>query len=109
MDSLQLPASLQAIVAKRKGGVYNIRGINYQILYTIYRLLEEFTTETGVKKVFQLEGIEDLDSYKFNEKSLANEFIQLKCKSDNLSVDDFINQILPNLLEVYDAEPNSSF
>jgi hypothetical protein len=109
MSNTNLLASLEAISLKRKGGVFNIRGINYQVLYSIDKLLHEFISDNGKNKLFQLEGVEDLDFYTPLEKSSTGEFIQLKRKNESIETDDFVKDILSNLLEVYDVNRESSF
>jgi hypothetical protein len=117
MNDFQLPISLEAIAekklkelaTKRQGGVYNIRGINYQILYSIKRLLEDFAGDATVEHRFSLEGIEDLDCVTQSENGTIRQFVQLKCKNENLKYADFTSQILPNFLETFDVEQSVSF
>ena len=99
---------LETLVNTRKGGVYNIRGIVYQAVYTVYRLVYEFSSDVNDNSVFQLEGVEDLDFYRLHNSS-SGEFIQLKCLDENLKASQFTHNILPNLLEVYDKTPDVRF
>lgn len=100
--------TLETLVNTRKGGVYNIRGIVYQAVYTVYRLVYEFSSDVNDNSVFQLEGVEDLDFYRLHNSS-SGEFIQLKCLNENLNTSQFTHNILRNLLEVYIKEPNARF
>ncbi len=100
--------TLESLVNTRKGGVYNIRGIVYQAVYTVYRLLQEFTNDVNDQSTFQLEGVEDLDFYRLHN-SQSGEFIQLKCLDDNWKISQFADKILPNLLEVYDKVRDAHF
>ena len=80
--------TLQSISEKRKGGVYNFRGIGFQLHYTILKLLTEFQNESyGIKK-FQLEGVEDLDMF-----GLQNEFFQIKCLNTEIDATSFSEKI----------------
>ena len=92
------------LVQERKGGVFNIRGISFQVNYTIWRLLIEFQEDGGNTKKFQLEGVEDLDFYE-----LRSEHIQIKCLNKSLGANDFSKKILPNLVEVFEQAPESRF
>lgn len=71
-------------------------------------MLCEFSDDVNAPSIFQLEGVEDLDFYRLNNKQ-SGEFIQLKCLDENLKTSQFINNILPNLLEVYVYSPNAHF
>ena len=108
MPNNQSIKTFESLVNTRKGGVYNIRGIVYQAVYSVYRLLCEFSDDVNAHSVFQLEGVEDLDFYRLHNKQ-SGEFIQLKCLDENLKTSQFINNILPNLLEVYVYSPNARF
>ncbi len=105
---MQQLKTLESLVNARKGGVYNIRGIVYQAVYTVCRLVYEFTNDVNDGSAFQLEGVEDLDFYRLHNSS-SGEFIQLKCLDENLKASQFTDKILPNLLEVYDKVPDARF
>lgn len=96
---------LEKLLLRRRGGVYNIRGIVFQLHYTLWRILYEFGKETNTEQIFQLEGIEDLDFY----FDYQNEHIQVKCLDKNLDANGFGENILPNLLEVFEHKPDSLF
>ena len=68
--------TIETLVNTRKGGVYNIRGIVYQAIYSVYRLLYEFRDDVNAHSVFQLEGVEDLDFYRLHNKQ-SGEFMSL--------------------------------
>lgn len=68
--------TIETLVNTRKGGVYNIRGIVYQTVYSVYRLLYEFSEDVNANSVFQLEGVEDLDFYRLHNKQ-SGEFMSL--------------------------------
>jgi hypothetical protein len=100
----KIPSTLEPFVKERTGGVYNIRGISFQVYYTIWRLLSEFVKSTSQSKMFQLEGIEDLDIY-----NIYGEFVQIKCLNKPLDANMFAENILPNWIEVFIIEPQSRF
>ncbi len=103
--NIQSLSGLQSLLTHRKGGVYNIRGILFQVHYTLWRLLHEFAKDTKEEQLFQLEGIEDLDYY----LDFQNEHIQVKCLDKNLDANGFGGDILPSLLEVFEQKPDSLF
>ncbi|MCB0575001.1 MAG: hypothetical protein KDC61_10605 [Saprospiraceae bacterium] len=103
--NIQSFSGLQNLLIRRKGGVYNIRGILFQVHYTLWRVLLEFGKEAKEEQMFQLEGIEDLDFY----LDFQNEHIQVKCLDKNLDANGFGEDILPNLLEVFEQKPDSLF
>jgi hypothetical protein len=65
---------LDAILKTRWGGAVNIRGIRYQILYSLLRAFDIYNQEDS--NVFlRLEGIEDIDLIGFHYQ---NEYVQVK-------------------------------
>ena len=89
---------IEIIYDKRTGGKNAIKGFDYQMKYSILRMLREFKDIDLSKDIkFNLEGLEDIDIKLANNKNL----IQVK-NTDNLD----INNLLSNFLKVY-FEDNS--
>jgi hypothetical protein len=65
---------LDAILSTRWGGAVNIRGIRYQILYSLLCAFDIYNQE-GSNVFLRLEGIEDIDLIGFHYQ---NEYIQVK-------------------------------
>lgn len=104
---IERPIALEGLLHSRKGGIYNLRGIIYQINYTIWRLLTEFSKEEEPNLLFQVEGIEDLDFHAHLSECTMSEYTQIKCL-DKFDIDDF-HGIVKNLLDVYVSAPTSKF
>lgn len=104
----QLPPSLDQLIKRRKGGRVNIRGIAYQLQFSIYKVLSELSLQ-GSNIVIRLEGIEDLDE--INKIQVGeNTYYQVKFKQSPLSASTLWSLgVIQNFLEVYLVNPNSLF
>ncbi len=65
---------LDTVLRTRCHGAYNIRGIRYQILYSILRAFDLFSGDERTVSI-RLEGIEDIDLLGF---SIGDEYVQVK-------------------------------
>ncbi len=94
---------LDSIFSKRFGGAVNIRGISYQIRYSILRAFELYD-----KKIesLTLEGIEDLDLKGFFYDD--DTFIQVKTSASSWKWHQ-IKKPLVNFIEIYKVNPNAKF
>ena len=95
--------NLDAIFAKRLGGSYNIRGISFQIRYSILRAFELY--ENAIRSL-TLEGIEDLDLKGITIDD--NTFIQVKTSGNPWKWHQ-IKQPIINFIETYKINPNGKF
>ncbi len=94
---------LGAIFAKRLGGTYTIRGISYQIKYSILRAFE--LHENKIESL-TLEGIEDVD---LNGLHLDdNCFIQVKTSEEPWKWSQ-LRAPIKNFIEVYKLHHNGKF
>jgi len=101
-----------ALFKSRFHGAINIRGIRYQILYSILRAFELYDNKTQAASI-TLEGIEDVDVEVIGFK-IFNEYVQVKSASkpwawSNLK--SYKNKIGPiqNFLEAYRVDSDSNF
>jgi hypothetical protein len=101
-----------ALFKSRFHGAINIRGIRYQILYSILRAFELYDNKTQASSI-TLEGIEDVDVEVIGFK-IFNEYVQVKSASkpwawSNLK--SYKNKIGPiqNFLEAYRVDSDSNF
>ncbi|MBP0020373.1 MAG: hypothetical protein J7647_22815 [Cyanobacteria bacterium SBLK] len=70
----EITQDLDAIFKTRWHGAVNIRGIRYQILYSVFRAFELYN-EKHARSVLRLEGLEDIDLIGLYHQ---NEYIQVK-------------------------------
>ncbi|GAA4045951.1 hypothetical protein GCM10022409_35030 [Hymenobacter glaciei] len=103
----ELDEYIQDITVRRTGGVINLRGMKYQLLYACYKMLSELTP--GSEAIIQLEGLEDLDVHNTIVVGQA-EYIQLKTSVNAMNAGSFWDLgILQNFLEVYRGSPDATF
>lgn len=95
--------SLDAIFKQRFGGAVNIRGIRYQILYSLYKTLHSMCADASAE--VRLEGIEDLDIIGL---SVDNQYIQVKTAEQTWNFAK-LKDPLKNFLEVMRKEPTAQF
>ena len=103
-----LPASIDLLLTRRSGGRVNLRGIDYQLSYSILKTLQVLNADTPSTQV-RLEGIEDVDIL---HKLYINsqQFYQLKYTSDRLTAARLWEMgVLQNFLEVYLLVPETEF
>lgn len=95
--------NLNSIFNKRYGGSANIKGISYQIKYSVQRAFELFNNN---KMSITLEGIEDLDlkGFFFDD----NTFIQVKTSEKEWKWHQIQKPII-NFIEVYKVNPDAKF
>ncbi|RZJ85006.1 MAG: hypothetical protein EOO20_20550, partial [Chryseobacterium sp.] len=100
---------LELLAKKRTGGAINLRGINFQVLYSVSKILDHLQNdETG--KHIRLEGIEDLDLNTPQLELNSCQYIQLKTSQNSLNASTFWTMgVLQNFLEVYAADSTSQF
>lgn len=98
----ELGSSLDNIFKMRYHGASNIRGIRFQILYSVLRSFDLYTNNINF---IRPEGIEDLDLIGL---SLENEYIQVKTSINKWNWSK-LKEIIPNFMEVLKKEPNSNF
>lgn len=100
----QFVSSLDILRAKRTGGSQNIRGIEFQILYSCYCILQKLTDE---HLEMRLEGLEDLDCIGMTE---GNEYIQLKTSKNTIGAHDIWElKVLQNFLDTYMIDSTAKF
>ena len=97
------PDSLDAILRQRFGGAVNIRGIRYQILYSLFKTIESIQTNAGAE--VRLEGIEDLDVIGL---SVDSQYIQVKTADQTWNFAK-LKDPLKNFLEVMRKDPTARF
>lgn len=95
---------LDEFLRARFHGADNIRGIRYQLLYSILAALDLCHPDEGVESV-QLEGIEDIDLLGFN---VGNRYVQVKT-SKNPWPFHGLKDPLEKFLETYREAPDSEF
>lgn len=96
--------TLEKIAEKRIGGAVNIKGINFQILYSILSILKFL--KPGQQNTIVLEGIEDLDLY----LDTGDEYIQAKTSNTDIDASKFWDLgVLQNFYQVFRIKPASSF
>lgn len=102
----EIVKSIEFLANKRSGGRVNIRGIGFQLFFSINKALS-LLHEENIS--FRLEGIEDLDvSHKLQIGS--QEYYQLKYKNRKLSALDIWKlKVIQNFLEVYIINPEALF
>lgn len=107
-SKIEIPASLDLLIRKRKGGRVNIRGIAYQLQFSIHKVLSELSLQ-GSDIEIRLEGIEDLD--KINKIQVGeSKYYQVKFKQNPLNASSLWNLgVIQNFLEVYLVNVNSRF
>jgi len=103
-------SDIDTIFKLRYHGAANIRGIRYQILYSVLRAFDLYK-ENNAEDSIRLEGIEDLDLIGL---SLEDEYIQVKTSQEPWNwgkLKSYKNSKGPieNFLEVYRVNPNCRF
>lgn len=103
-----IPASLDLLIRRRKGGRVNIRGIGYQLQFSIYKVLSSLSLQ-GNDIEIRLEGIEDLDEISRIQVG-ENKYYQVKFNQKPLNASTLWNLgVIQNFLEVYLVNINSQF
>lgn len=100
---------LEQIAKKRTGGAINLRGINFQVLYSVSKILEHLQNDITGKHI-RLEGIEDLDLNTPQLELDSCQYIQLKTSKNSLNASTFWTMgVLQNFMEVYAVDSSSQF
>jgi hypothetical protein len=73
----EISKDLDAIFRSRWHGAVNIRGIRYQILYSLFRAFDLYNEENETAAL-RLEGIEDVDFLGIRGFHYENEYVQVK-------------------------------
>lgn len=95
---------LNVLLETRFHGAVNIRGIRYQILYSILRAFDLYA-EDGKASSIRLEGIEDVDLLGLR---LGDEYIQVKTSQDPWKWNQ-LKKPIQGFLQVYRADPYCQF
>lgn len=105
----QIEDSLSSLLAKRKGGAINFRGIHYQLLYSCSLILQNLH---GVENnnTIQLEGLEDIDLHSSKITYNESTYIQLKSSQNRMDAGSFWDlEVLQNFIDVYKINSNLNF
>lgn len=97
-------SKLDTLLDTRFHGAVNIRGIRYQILYSILRAFDLYGEDDKDSSI-RLEGIEDVDLLGVH---LNNEYIQVKTSQNPWRWSQLKGPI-KSFLKVYSADPNCHF
>jgi hypothetical protein len=95
---------LNVLLKTRFHGAVNIRGIRYQIQYSLLRAFDLYAEDDRVSAI-RLEGIEDVDLLGLR---LEDEYIQVKTAQDPWNWSKLKSPI-KNFLQVYRENPNCRF
>ncbi|MGB8700349.1 MAG: dsDNA nuclease domain-containing protein, partial [Thermosynechococcaceae cyanobacterium] len=103
----EISKDLDAIFRSRWHGAVNIRGIRYQILYSLFRAFDLYNEENSTAAL-RLEGIEDVDFLGIRGFHYENEYVQVKSADKDWSW----NQLkgpLAGFLSVHRNDANCGF
>jgi hypothetical protein len=95
---------LNVLLETRFHGAVNIRGIRYQMLYSLLRAFDLYA-EDGKASAIRLEGIEDVDLLGLR---LGDEYIQVKTSQDPWKWNQ-LKKPIQGFLQVYRADPYCQF
>ncbi|UOG77627.1 hypothetical protein MTX78_25015 (plasmid) [Hymenobacter tibetensis] len=103
----ELTSYIEELAARRVGGIINLRGISFQLLYACERMLNLLLPGSPV--AIQLEGLEDVDLH--NVLVIGqSEYVQLKTSVNDLAAARFWEMgVLQNFLEVYKGVSTATF
>jgi len=104
-DNESVKLELNKVLKKRYGGAVNIRGIRYQVLYSINRAFELYNENDEIGSI-RLEGIEDVDI--FFGSSTVDEYVQVKTSQKPWAWYQLKDPI-KNFLETYRVTPFCRF
>jgi len=94
---------LDVLLVSRFGGAVNIRGIRFQLIYSLLRSFDMY--DPGGPSSMRLEGLEDLD---LRTVQMANQYIQVKTSEKAWSWAR-LQEPLKNFAEVCQHDPQSRF
>lgn len=95
---------VDALLRTRYGGAVNIRGIRYQMLYSVLRAFGLYAEGDGPLEI-RLEGIEDIDLLGLR---LGDEYVQVKSSQAPWNWSK-LKEPIQRFLEVHRAEPRCRF
>ena len=98
---------LNALFKNRWHGAVNIRGIRYQILYSVLRALDLYKKE-GIDSCLRLEGIEDVDILDLVGLRYKDEYVQVK-SADKPWKWSQLKEPLAGFLKVSRTDPDCRF
>lgn len=100
--------SIHDISESRTGGAINIRGIGFQLCYSVFRILSELDSRHAEKEI-RLEGVEDLDVIDTIEID-GTEYIQLKSSINTIDAARFWSMnVLQNFYTVHKINAQAKF
>lgn len=103
-DSLNFDHALELIIQKRNGGAVNIRGIGFQLLFSIHTLLEQL--DSHLTNTVRLEGIEDLDLRAGDNQT----YFQIKTSQNTIDASTIWElKVFQHFYEVYRINPSAYF
>jgi len=103
-DSLNFDHALELIIQKRNGGAVNIRGIGFQLLFSIHTLLEQL--DPHLTNNVRLEGIEDLDLRAGDNQT----YFQIKTSQNTIDASTIWElKVFHHFYEVYRINPSAYF
>jgi hypothetical protein len=94
---------LDDLIKQRFGGAVNIRGIRYQILYSVYRAFDLYSEDSKTQSL-KLEGVEDVDV----RLDLGDQYVQVKT-ADNPWGWGQLKDPIKGFLQAYRLTPDSNF
>lgn len=98
--------AIDALLKARFHGAVNVRGIRYQLIYSVLAALRHYAAGTGTTLV-ALEGIEDIDK-SLHGMHIGKEYIQVKTADAPWNWAK-LKKPLKSFLEVLRADPESQF
>ena len=102
-----IPESIEQLAIRRKGGRVNIRGIEYQLQFSINKILELEPSPSN--STIRLEGVEDLDSLNRIQDGDGT-YYQVKFSQDRLNTSKLWNLgVVQNFLETFIVDNTSKF
>lgn len=96
--------AIDALLKARFHGAVNVRGIRYQLIYSVLAALQNYAAGTGTTLV-ELEGIEDIDN-SLQGMHIGKEYIQVKTADAPWNWAK-LKKPLKSFLEVLRADPES--
>ncbi len=96
--------NIEELKSSRDGGQIALRGYSYQFMYSCYLIL----TTLNRNSLFNLEGVEDIDSVIYKDDKQNTTHIQLKY-SINKQNASFMSSVLKNFIEAYLLDKDRNF
>lgn len=103
-DTFDFDHALDLIIQKRNGGAVNVRGIGFQLLFSIHTLLEQL--DPNLTNSVRLEGIEDLDLRSGDNQT----YFQIKTSQNTIDASTIWElKVFQHFYEVYRINPSADF